>query len=666
MKSEKIKIEDILRLNSNIALINAIFIAKINNKDENIKIKENNFEEHLILNKEMLNKISKFNKEINKNNKKEQNENNQNQQIDVNEIKKNICFYLRNLRNFYSHHPDEKLKNEIKENNHLKAKKWLDTYEKKFQEEFLKIFKFTYYFSYFASLKEIDWRIYIISLFLTNLEFKEMIENINKYEIKINKYIFKSPIRNLRFKFNFYKFQEPIEIKLLNYIKTFNEIKNYKKSFANQAINLLNWKYKNEKIEFNKEISKGKFLFSLRFIEDEIIFLFNFSQLRRILFIDKKSFISIINKFKNKFKNQKIIGEYNQNQQEIKSNALFLNFKSFQNRFKTQKIDIRHILKILNKVLKIKYNLLINQKHFEDLYKDLYFENTSKNNVLILKSNDENIKKIIEVLKIKKENYIDILSKIKDFIYKEVSSENKFNEIFINKINKSPKGNIISQNKKLMFLNVEKTLRENVKEQFDHYVLNSLNLKDKKLRSNFRKFLLPLIIFYKENIENKENSLDINQILDKDDYVIENQLIIEIFKNKISKNKDHKVFFTFDKNQSKLIIKNELIKISNREIISSKLFFEFSKLLKISKILTKEDWSEIIKKLNWYKEKEFFLIKQIYNKHNKWMGEIKEKKYRNYIFHRSISKFENFKKFSEYVENKIEKKSTPYFLNKKQ
>ena len=650
---EIIKIDDILRVYSNVALNNAKFIANINNKD-NKKIETINFEEHLILNKEILNKISNFNKKAEKNNE---------YLIEEETFKKNLCIYLRDLRNFYSHHPDETLNN-----NHLKAKDSLGKNEENFQKEFKKTFWSTSYFSFFETFDKFDWRIYIISLFLTNLEFREMIENFENKKIKINKYIDnESPLRNLRFRFNIYKYQEPIETKLLNYIKNFNEIKNYKKSFANQAISLLNWKYKNEKIKFEKKINKGHFLFSLNFIEDETNFMFNFSQLRRILFFNKETFKSKINKFKNKTKNSKnnqLISDYELEYNKQK-NLNSDDFESFQNRFKTEKIDKRHLLKILNKILNKKYNLIIKQKHFEDLFKDLIFENTNKENILFLKKSqeEEEIKKIIEILKInKEEEQINMLSKIKDFIYKEINSKENFDKIF-NKKSKLPKQNPISKNQELMFLNIEEDLREIIKKKFYDYVSHSSKLKNKKIKSNFREFLIPLIIFYENNIDDKKNSLNIEEILNKDeDYVIENKLIVEIFKNKISKNKDYKVYYTFDKNKS-LTFKNKLNEIvnSNRELISSKLFLEFCKLLNIEKIEHKGDWKKVIDKLNWYKEKEILLCKEIYDKHKKWIENYEQKKYRDYIFHRSISKFKKFEKFEEYVNDKTIKKSTPDF-----
>lgn len=646
MKIETIKIDDILRVYSNVALVNAKFIANINNKD-NKNIKEYNFEEHLVLNKKIQNKISKFNKEAQKNDE---------DVIEEEKFKINLCIYLRNLRNFYSHHLDETSE---KQNDHLKAKEWLEKNEENFQKDFKRIFWSTSYFSYFKDFKEFNWRIYIISLFLTSLEFGEMIDSIKKNEIEINKYIFKSPLRNLRFRFNIYRYEEPIEMRLLNYIKTFNEIKNYKKSFANQAINLLNWKYKKQEIKFKKEFNKGQFLFSLNSIKDEINFMFNFSQLRRILFLDDKKFIAKIKEFKSR----EIIGEYGKNQEENKASDLSLDFKSFQNKFKTEKIDLRHLLKILNKILSKQYNAIIKQKQFEDLFKDLSFKNTNRNDILILESkNEPEIKKIIEILNIKEEeNEINMLSKIKDFIYKEIDTKEKFQNIF-NKKSKFQNENTPIQNEKLMFLDIEENLRKNIKDKFNYYTSSSLKLKDEKTRNNFRKFLIPLIMFYQENILDKKDSLDIEKILDKDkDYVIEDKLIIEIFKNKILNNKDYKVYFTFDKKKSELFIKSKLIQTSDREIISSKLFSEFCKLLKIEKIEQKEDWKKVIKKLNWYKNQELSLFKKIYDKHNIWTFNKEEKDYRNYIFHRSISKFQNFDKFEEYVNDKTRKKSTPDF-----
>ena len=654
----------VLALFSNISLLNCTFLGNVNSTEDNdlkegnigdwFDIKWNQFIHNLIIKK--INKAKKGGEGTS-------------EFIfeDFKDINKSFGNYLRNLRNYYSHSTNT--------GNYKNAEKYVNENEDEIISLFRKIFANTRFYLIFNKIKNEEFRILFLQMFWTNSEFEEFknamfpknkennpFSNIRSYFIE------KKYIRDFRFKISLIKNAKlDIELKIVNYINNFGLSKNKKNSFIRISKNLLNWYFNDKGVKFSPLISskqqkQNNYCLSIdhkNLPEKDKNVLLNFEEIRKLL-IGSTISDDIKNNFLANISNTKKDSKYKNNDEKIYKDIHFKDIfkKQFSNEG-LEKLDNKHLIKMFNKVLirVCDKEKDLGEKRFHILMHSL----NTKNDSLI--EHDRELVNLLAKLEIDKGNLkLDInkfiINKVKDFeTFKNMFKKNTEENSGDNKVKEKVVNNIIYHVKP-------------IPKDFDYGGLYNFKAKKDKESNDIKKFIMPILLFFNEHISQKGKGkyfLVPENLFNKD---IKNTILKDklwdVFKDSIFANKNEVIIADSDISHKKdyslkMDCTTEYFK-SHRDKIYSKLFFEIAKLKGIQNDykINDGDIKSIIETMDEYKKNEMSLIKKCIDKEEK---DKEKNEYRNFIFHRSLSKFKTEKNFKEKTEKLLE--VNPYNGKKK-
>lgn len=491
---------------------------------------------------------------------------------------------------------------------------------------------------------------------------------------------------------------------VLNYLKNF-EYQNKKKAFLRVSKNILNeffrknfWSSENKESKLKiMHDDKNSFLLQIHITEKQEFLLLNTSAINYLLInIHKNNYKKIFNIL---IKNNKELinhaSKENREKFQNKQKNEIYNYKSFENKFlrdNLKNLENRHLVKIFNKALifsqkEKEEKFYLKQTNFERFfqsivlnYPDLLFRDKELISILnsLLKTKLNSESSIFEIKETIADFILDVVDsgeKMKDFFQFKLKNNSLLNEEE-NVIQKNiAKSKIIINFKNLESFYYKKNIPQPKKNKENSFLWDMKEelkkILSKKDFSYYFEYIHTILNFYLEtwttekplrqikyfglNYEQTiKNHEFISKIMDKNSF--EN-----IFDNKFDNEKDQ-ITISYDMKEYKFNFSSSNSEESIygiKDIINSKLFWEFKNLLyKEEETIDKEKWNKINCYINKHSKFEYNLIKYVFDKENRLKG--LEKKYKNFIFHRSISKFnyiEEYEEFFKKIEDKIGKKS---------
>lgn len=673
MKKIPMEKKYLFALYSNIALLNALSYVQINQK--NFKIKEKNLEDHFKLNNSWENLVIRINKRKKENNIK----------IENTELAKMLAQYLRLMRNRFSHSKNyyKEEKGKIIESFDINKKKFekLETNEefKDYFKQVLENMNFT--LSYHADKDE--KRLFFIMLFLNKSELIDLKKDLeNNFKNAFSKIIsiLNYGQTHLKYGFKNYKYQthKAIHHKVLNYLKTFNDVKDHKMAFLNLARDLLNYKLKDDNFIFEKNVfentdESNQGLNEAQVIKQRRYFLqvkilcdknpnkcklkedLDFASTKFLMLLgDKKKIKGLFYKVMNKIKASESSPALKTFTKQAAASNVSDDYQAFQKRYSNSSlIPIRHLLKTLNRVNTIFKeeqieDFVLKQKHFEMLYQALKLQN--------LRLLDQEVQKFLNkflIFDFANGSYEALIMVINSYILKKVNSEEKFVTLFTS-YQESKQSTTVPKPKFYLHVKFLTDLIAKKENPFDSRLFNFTNWKtlkheEKKEANKQKNYLAPIIMFYLNNFSERKKY----RILDNDFYkqfeILEIDKLKYIFAKRLPfEQKDIVIKDSVTKQEYQI---NHFTLESVHAIVNNKLFIEFKKLLKVTDI-NLEKWNKIQKLIAEHRANELTMVKQVFNDD---MESENQKRIRNAIIHRTMydkDKISGFIDIKEYQKQK--------------
>ena len=551
----------------------------------------------------------------------------------ANEIFAKIVSHIRISRNWYSH--SNTSIQYIKNKNHYDQS--LDDLISQIKE----IINASSSWIHFQKFRNREWDTFFIQMFLYKSEWNEFYDYIEKMIETSKQFHRKFRVRLRKIINNDMMF----DFKIINYLKSFNEIKNKKKGFLNIAIKSLNYFLKPSglKFSFAHQTRRG-LIVNCKNDQDQFKSL-NLQGIRQILLgqsleIQKnpKYRVSIKNFAKKDIKKEI---------QQIGSEYYEKHYRLFRLKVDSKSlIPVNHLLKILGKTLKFKdsrYENGLGQTLFNQLLQFLQSHNEN-----YLNKKHETTKMLMDILKItNSDDHNKWILKIKTYIKESIGLED-YSKIFeIKKQNESNNPNIWDQNPKLSTFS-----NELIPDALYEPLFNFKNQKTKE-QDVIKKLIAPILIFYYHNKKQNEkdffNEVELENLFgETKELPIEFKIIKKCFEKRISKSRSKIINYDDIANNESLEINVENkhhYYQSHYELVNSKIFIEMAKLLKKDSSDTSVEVEKVIKEIEKYKNRELDLVKWALE------NEDEKNKKRDFIMHRSLSKFSNLSSVYEIISN---------------
>ncbi len=630
----------IFALYSNKALDNLKSYIKINNQE-----KVSDYEKSFFYNNNWRSQREKNKKII----QKEKNKKSNNQDYEIKEMlelkdikffedqqkfskDKETCsmyFYLNTIRNFYSH---EKKKDLIEEN-----KKHLDHSEEKILSSFKAFFKNSSFRSFFYNdFDKKTLRILVISLFLNKL-------NLNDFHSKLdwaeNKKIDVCQIWK-KYKFSCSKINVNFDVrwKIINYIKNFNDFKNKKVVFIKNSKDLLNYKFKDKNIYFkhaksSKKQKVNKYLLNV-FDKKKMNqkYQLNFNSLQNLFYVydGNKDIYQLL--FNNHFYEQK-------------ENPNSDDFNGFTKMVKSENVNVRNLLKILNRIIKYDSNITyeeLSSNNFELLHSSFINKNVEN-----LKNNEffkDYFKTCLNLELNDVKNIDNLKEKIKTFILNYVNNEQKFDE-YKNREKSHSNQKYTIKNKKNISKNKKNISSQKLSLEVTKKLHQKFNLNWKN--ENVKKYVFPIINFYCnifnkiEKTKNYSFNSDVFTNEEKENLPIGFEIIKDELLSRIPISKNKKIISINEINKlDKLKIQIEPFKEQSfRQILTSKLFLSmlhsYNKTFKLNNVIEENDFNVVKKDFEEYREKEIMFFEKVIFWDDQ-ENNSKKQKMRNMVLHNDL------------------------------